>query len=102
MGGSAKAQGASWWSIGAAFAGAIIGSITLPPLGGIPGALLFLFGAEYLQKKDAADSWRSVKAMVSGFGWSALTRFIGGGIMALWFYILLFLQVKGWVPWVGG
>jgi uncharacterized protein YqgC (DUF456 family) len=101
MGGSAKAQGASWWSIGAAFVGAIVGSLLLPPLGGIPGALLLLFGAEYLQKKDAKASWTSVKAMVTGFGWAALTRFIGGGIMAFWFYVLLFLQIMDWVPWIG-
>lgn len=96
MGGSAKTQGASWWSIGAALLGAVIGSILLPPLGGIPGALGCLFLAEFLHKKDAKKGWQSVVAMVTGFGWSSLTRFIAGSFMAFWFYVLLFLQLKGW------
>jgi len=97
MGGSAKAEGASWWSIAAAFVGAVIGSIILPPLGGIPGALLFIFLAELLQKGDVNVSWRSVKAIVTGFGWASFTRVISGGIMAIWYGVLVFLQYKGWV-----
>lgn len=97
MGGSAKAEGASWWSIGAAFVGAILGSILLPPLGGIPGSLLFIFAAEFIQKQDVNASWRSVKGIVTGFGWASIVRVISGGIMVLWYGVLIFLQYKGWV-----
>lgn len=96
MGGSAKAEGASWWSIGTAFLGAVLGSIVFPPFGGIPGGLLFIFLAELIQKGDIASSWRSVKALMTGFGWASVARTFSGGIMAFWFGVLLFLQYKGW------
>ena len=97
MGGSAKAQGASWWSLGAAFIGAIIGSAVFPPLGGIPGAFLFLFIAELIQKQNLDKAWKSVKAMMTGFGWSSVTRLVAGSIMVFWFGMYIFIQLRGWV-----
>lgn len=96
MGGSAKAEGASWWSLGAAFLGAMLGSIVFPPFGGIPGGLLFIFLAELFQKGDMASSWRSVKALMTGFGWASVARTFSGGIMVFWYGVLLFLQYRGW------
>ncbi len=97
MGGAAKAQGASWWSLGAAFAGAIIGAAFFPPLGGIPGGLLALFAAELIQKGDLSHAWKSVKGMITGFGWSSITRFVSGSIMVFWFAAYIFIQLRGWV-----
>lgn len=97
MGGSAKAQGASWWSLGAAFVGAIIGAAVFPPLGGIPGGFLALFIAELIQKGDIVHAWKSVKAMMTGFGWSSITRFIAGSIMMFWFAAYIFIQLRDWV-----
>jgi uncharacterized protein len=97
MGGSAKAQGASWWSIGAAVLGALVGSVIFPPLGGIPGGFLFLFLAEYAQKKQLGTAWHSVKAMMKGFGWAAVTRMAAGSVMVFWFVALVTLQHLGWV-----
>lgn len=96
MGGSAKAQGASWWSLGAAFVGAILGSAFLPPLGGIPGGFLALFIAELIQKGDPNHAWKSVKAMMTGFGWSSVTRLVSGSIMVFWFAVYIFIQLRGW------
>lgn len=97
MGGSAKAQGASWWSLGAALLGAIIGAAIFPPLGGIPGGFLALFIAELVQKGDFGKAWQSVKAMMTGFGWASVTRLAGGAVMMFWFAAYLFIQHQGWV-----
>lgn len=97
MGGSAKAQGASWWSIAAAIVGAIAGSALLPPLGGLLGAPILLFLAELAQNRNLEKSWKSLVAMVTGFGWAVVTRMIVGAIMGFWFYALIFFQAKGWV-----
>jgi uncharacterized protein YqgC (DUF456 family) len=97
MGGSAKAQGASWWSLGAALVGAIIGAAIFPPLGGIPGGFLALFIAELIQKGDPGHAWKSVKAMMTGFGWSSITRFVAGSMMVFWFGAYIFIQLRGWV-----
>lgn len=97
MGGSAKAQGASWWSLGAAVVGALVGSAVLPPLGGIPAGFLALFVAELIQKGDLEHAWKSVKAMMTGFGWASLTRLVAGSIMLFWFAAYIFIQLRGWV-----
>lgn len=97
MGGSAKAQGANWWSIAAAVVGAFAGSIFFPPLGGIPGGFLFLFLAEFAQKKQLGEAWSSVKGMMKGFGWAAVTRLAAGSIMVFWYVALVTIQQLGWV-----
>lgn len=97
MGGSAKAQGASWWSLGAALIGALIGAAIFPPLGGIPGGFLALFVAEFIQKGDLDKAWKAVKAMMTGFGWASVTRLVAGSIMMFWFGFYLFIQLRGWV-----
>jgi uncharacterized protein YqgC (DUF456 family) len=62
MGASARQKGASWWSLGAAWVGAIIGTIVLPPIGGLIFALLALFLVEYFQFGDRlwVGSWRTI------------------------------------------
>ncbi|HQE92239.1 MAG TPA: DUF456 domain-containing protein [Anaerolineae bacterium] len=85
MGGKARVNGAQWSSIAIAFVAGFVGSVFLTPLGGIAAALLGLYLAEYVRRKDRAESWRITKAMAIGWGWSFLARFsIGLVMIVLW------------------
>jgi uncharacterized protein YqgC (DUF456 family) len=82
MGANARISGASWLSIGIALAGAILGSILLPPLGGLAFALLGIFLVEFLRIKDWRQALTSTKSMAVGLGWAILARF-GFGLLVL-------------------
>lgn len=92
MGAGAKKKGASWWSLGAALLGGVVGTLLLPPLGGIPIALVALFGVEWLRLKDWRAALDSTKGMAVGFGWSFVVRFGIGAVMiglwAIWAFVL--------------
>lgn len=80
-----------WSSILWAFAGGILASIFLTPLGGLVAAPVVLYLAEMnrLQDRDAALS--STKAYMVGWGWAFAVRFIIGlmiiGSWALWAWL---------------
>ena len=85
MGASARQKGASWWSLGAAWVGAIIGTIVLPPIGGLIFALLALFLVEYYRLKDSKQAFDSSASLATGCGWSVVVRFgIGFIMLILW------------------
>jgi uncharacterized protein YqgC (DUF456 family) len=85
MGASAKQNGASWWSIGAAMVGAMIGTVVLPPVGGILFALAALFLVEYLRIRNWRTALSSTKSMAMGCGWSVVVRLAVGAVMiGLW------------------
>ena len=88
MGASARQKGASWWSLGAALVGAILGTILLPPIGGLIFALLALFIVEYFRLKDTKQAFDSSTSLVTGCGWSV-------GVRLLFGFIMLFL----WILW---
>lgn len=92
MGAGAKKKGASWWSLAAALLGGVVGTLLLPPLGGIPIALVVLFGAEWFRLKDWRAALDSTKGMAVGFGWSFVVRFVIGAVMiglwAIWAFVL--------------
>lgn len=92
MGAGARKEGASWWSLGGALVAGIIGTLLLPPLGGIPAALLVLFGAEWWRLKDWRAALHSTKGMAAGCGWAFVIRFGIGALMigmwAIWAFIL--------------
>jgi len=89
MAGSSRKAGASWLSIGAALLGALIGSLLLPPFGGLLLAVIFIFLAEYLRLKNWRQALESTKGLAIGCGWAAITRFVFG-----------FLILAGWLMWV--
>ena len=91
MGATARQQGASWWSIGAALVAGLVGSfiIPIPIIGGLIAALLALYGMEYHRLKDHKLALESTRSMAIGCGWAALIRFAVGTIMILM-----------WVAWV--
>ncbi|MEN4011557.1 MAG: DUF456 domain-containing protein [Chloroflexota bacterium] len=88
MGASAKTSGASWHSIAAALVGGLIGSVILPPLGGLVLAMAGIFLVEYLRIRDPRKAWDSTRSLAIGCGWGVVLRFIFGlfviGVWLLW------------------
>lgn len=85
MGAKARESGASWTSIVLALGTAIIGTIIFPPVGGLIGAPIVLFLAEYNRVKDREKALATVKALALGWGWAFVARFgIGVVMFGLW------------------
>ncbi len=87
MAGSSRKSGASWKSIGVALLGALIGSLLLPPFGGVILALAGIFLVEYLRLKDWKLAWQSTRGLLTGYGVAALTRF-GFGLLIIIAYLI--------------
>jgi uncharacterized protein YqgC (DUF456 family) len=85
MGAKAKQQGASWLAIGISLVAGVIGSLALPPFGGLIAALIALFVVEIVRLKDWRKALDSTKSMAIGCGWAAVIRFgIGIVMILLW------------------
>lgn len=85
MGASARQKGASWWSLGAAWVGALVGTVVLPPIGGLIFALLALFIVEYFRLKDTKKAFDSSTSLATGCGWAVGVRLaIGFVMLILW------------------
>jgi len=85
MGTQARQSGASWVSIAAALVFGIAGNFVLPVIGGLIAALLALFVAEWIRRKNWRESLKSVRGMAWGCGWAFVIRFIMGTVMiGLW------------------
>lgn len=89
MAGSSRKSGASWLSIGVALAGALIGSMLLPPFGGVLLTVAGIFLVEYFRLKDWKLALNSTRGLAVGCGWAAITRFV---------FALLILAA--WLVWV--
>jgi hypothetical protein len=87
MGSRALQGGATWWTLACGWAGGILGSILLPPLGGIPGALVGVFLYDFLTHNDWRRSLTLTKGVALGCGWAFVIRFCMGVVMiALWVF----------------
>lgn len=85
MGASARVSGASWLSIGVALVGAVVGSILLPPVGGLLLALAGIFLVEYTRIRDWRKALESTRGMALGCGWGVVARFgFGVLVMIVW------------------
>ena len=85
MGTQARQSGASWVSIAAALVFGLAGNFVLPVIGGLIAALLALFIAEWIRRKNWRESLKSVGGMAWGCGWAFMIRFIMGVVMiGLW------------------
>ena len=87
MGASAKTSGASWFSIGAALIGGVLGSLIFPPLGGLILAMAGIFLVEYLRIRDLRKAWDSTRGLAVGCGWGAILRF-GFGLLVIVVWLL--------------
>ena len=85
MGTQARQSGASWVSIAAALVFGLAGNFILPVIGGLIAALLALFVAEWIRRKDWREALKAVRGMAWGCGWAFVIRFIMGAVMiGLW------------------
>ena len=85
MGAKAREKGASWGSIILALLAGVIGTIVLPPIGGLIAAPLVLYLMELNRLGDADEAKALVKALLTGWGLAFIVRFGLGVIMlALW------------------
>jgi hypothetical protein len=86
MASAVRKQGASWGSVAFAYLGGIVGTILLPPFGGILGAPLVLYLSEYGRRRRRDKAWQVTRALLVGWGWSFVARFALGLVMiGLWF-----------------
>jgi uncharacterized protein YqgC (DUF456 family) len=85
MGAKAREKGASWTSIILALVAGIIGTIVLPPIGGIIAAPLVLYGLELQRLGNSDEAMKVVKALLIGWGLAFVVRFgIGIVMLSLW------------------
>jgi uncharacterized protein YqgC (DUF456 family) len=85
MAGKAREQGAAWTSLLLAYVGGVVGTIMLPPFGGILVAPSVLFLIELSRKRDHRLAWQVTRGFLVGWGWSFVARFgIGLVMIALW------------------
>jgi hypothetical protein len=85
MGAKAREKGADWGSIILALIAGVIGTIVLPPIGGLIAAPLVLYVMELNRLGDADEAKTVVKALLTGWGLAFIVRFGLGVVMfALW------------------
>lgn len=85
MGAKAREKGASWGSIILALVAGIVGTIVLPPIGGVIAAPLVLYVMEMQRLKNSEEAKKVVKALLTGWGLAFVVRFgIGILMFALW------------------
>ncbi|MGC9400433.1 MAG: DUF456 family protein [Anaerolineae bacterium] len=77
----ARAGGAHWLSILAAFVAGFIVSLVFTPLGGILAAFAAIFLVEYAYEKDTDAALRAVQNLFKGLGWAFILRFVSGALM---------------------
>ena len=83
---AAKKGGASWQALVASLVLGLLGMALLPPFGMLLGALLGLFGVEYLRRgQNAREAWTAVRGYLMGCGLSVVLRLVIALVMiALW------------------
>ena len=85
MGAKAREKGADWGSIILALTAGIVGTMVLPPIGGIIAAPLVLYLTELQRLGDSDEAKRVVKALLTGWGLAFVVRFgIGVVMFSLW------------------
>ncbi len=85
MGAKARKEGAAWSSLALGYLAGILGTIFLPPLGGIIAAPLVVLLMEYLRQRDIHKALASLKGLAIGWGASFIVRFfIGLAMIGLW------------------
>lgn len=85
MGAKAREKGAAWSSIILALAAGVVGTILVPPIGGLIAAPVMLYVMEAQRLKDAEEAREVVKALLTGWGMAFVVRFgIGIVMLVLW------------------
>ena len=85
MGAKAREKGADWGSIILALIAGVVGTMVLPPIGGLIAAPLVLYVAELQRRRDVDEAKAVVKALLTGWGLAFVVRFGLGVVMfGLW------------------
>ena len=85
MGAKAREKGADWGSIILALTAGIVGTMLLPPIGGLIAAPLVLYLMERRRLGDDDEAREVVKALLTGWGLAFVVRFgIGVVMFGLW------------------
>jgi len=85
MGAKARKEGAAWSSLALGWLAGILGTILLPPLGGIIAAPLVVLLLEYLRQRDFNKALASLRGLAIGWGASFVVRFfIGLAMIGIW------------------
>ena len=85
MGAKAHKEGAAWSSLALGMLAGVLGTIFLPPIGGILAAPLAVLLLEYLRQRDINKALLTLRGLVIGWGLSFVVRFIIGLVMiGLW------------------
>lgn len=87
MGAGARRGGASWISIVVGVVAGIVGTLLVPPIGGLvaaPGAVLLM---EYWRGRDWDRAWRATRGLALGWGLSFFVRF-GIGVLMIGVWLL--------------
>lgn len=91
MAGGARTSGASWSSILLALGAGIIGTLLLPPFGGLVAAPLAVLLLEYYRRRDWDKSQAALTGMIKGYGVAFVLRVLGGLLMMIlwWAWVIL-------------
>jgi len=85
MGAKAREKGAAWGSIILALIAGIVGTLILPPIGGLIAAPLVLYVMELRRLGDSEEAKTVVKALLTGWGLAFIVRFgLGIVMLGLW------------------
>jgi uncharacterized protein YqgC (DUF456 family) len=85
MNAKAHKEGAAWSSLVLGMLGGILGTIFLPPAGGLLVAPLVLLLVEYLRQHDINKALVTVRGLLIGWGTSFVVRFfIGLAMIGVW------------------
>jgi uncharacterized protein YqgC (DUF456 family) len=83
----ARQGGASWWSIALALLAGVVGTLLLPPFGGIIAAPLVVLLVEFLRLNDLKKAWQALRGLATGWGLSFVVRFAIGAVMMILWYV---------------
>jgi uncharacterized protein YqgC (DUF456 family) len=85
MSAKARKEGAAWSSLAFGWLAGILGTIFLPPLGGIIAAPLVVLLLEYLRQHDINKALASLRGLAIGWGASFVVRFfVGLAMIGIW------------------
>jgi uncharacterized protein YqgC (DUF456 family) len=85
MGARAHKEGASWTTLLLGYIAGIVGTIVIPPIGGIILAPLVILLLEYRRQGDLNKALVSLRGLAVGWGLSFVARlFIGAFMIGLW------------------
>lgn len=83
MGAGARRGGASWLAITIGLLGGVVGTLLLPPFGGLLAAPLAVYAFEVYRQGSHKGAVRAMRGMLTGWGLSFAARFLIGMVMIL-------------------